>query len=275
MRILFDHGTPAPLAAFLAGHSVTKAKDQGWDTLSNGDLLTVAEEAGFDLLLTTDKNIRYQQNLEGRGIAIVVLGVAQWPVVKKHVSKVVQAVTVATPGSYIEVDIPSITMEAHVQAYSKSPAECSAAEVQDFEALVLAGGEVTAAGLGKRIHSAYKLTFLVVHNCLCGVAALKRPLETHRRKVSNNSGVPLAGQEFPYELGWVFLTPSARGKGLSLGLTGEALSNAGNSGIFATSRADNTPMHKTLEKVGFSVRGKTWQSGRGKHQVKLFVRPAS
>ena len=105
MRILFDHGTPAPLAVFLAGHSVAQAKDQGWDTLSNGELLTAAEEAGFDLFLTTDKNIRNQQNLEGRRIAIVVLSIAQWPVLKKHMSKVVHAVTAATPGSYMEVQV--------------------------------------------------------------------------------------------------------------------------------------------------------------------------
>lgn len=61
MRVLFDHGTPAPLIPFLAGHIVTKAKDCGWDTLNNGDLLNVAEASGFDVLVTTDKNIRYQQ----------------------------------------------------------------------------------------------------------------------------------------------------------------------------------------------------------------------
>ena len=106
MRVLFDHGTPAPLISFLAGHIVTKAKDRGWDTLGNGDLLTVAEEAGFDLLLTADKNIRYQQNLEGRRIALVVLSTPRWPVVKLHVDKIVAAVTAATPGSYFEVEIP-------------------------------------------------------------------------------------------------------------------------------------------------------------------------
>jgi len=58
MRILFDHGTPAPLAAFLKKHSVKKTKDLGWDTLSNGELLNEAEKAGFEILLTTDKNIR-------------------------------------------------------------------------------------------------------------------------------------------------------------------------------------------------------------------------
>lgn len=106
MRVLFDHGTPAPLIRFLTGHIVTKAKDRGWDTLSNGDLLIAAEDAGFDLLLTADKNIRYQQNLEGRRIAVVVLSTPQWPIVKLHVERIGAAVNAAIPGSYVEVEIP-------------------------------------------------------------------------------------------------------------------------------------------------------------------------
>ena len=78
MLILFDHGTPAPLQSFLKEHSVKKTKDLGWNTLSNGDLLKVAEEAAFEVFLTTDKNIRYQQNLAKRIIAIVVLGNSRW-----------------------------------------------------------------------------------------------------------------------------------------------------------------------------------------------------
>jgi len=66
MRILFDHGTPSGIARSLAGHEITQAIDCGWDRISNGELLTQAEAAGFDLLLTTDKNLRYQQNLKGR-----------------------------------------------------------------------------------------------------------------------------------------------------------------------------------------------------------------
>ena len=69
MLILFDHSTSAPLAPYLKGHTVTKAKDRGWDRLSNGDLLAEAEKAGFDLLLTADNNMRYEQNLTGRTIA--------------------------------------------------------------------------------------------------------------------------------------------------------------------------------------------------------------
>jgi len=106
MLILFDHGTPAPLRPFLEGHTVRLAKAQGWDRLTNGDLLDAAEKAGFDMLLTPDKNMRYQQNLAGRKIAILVLGNAQWPILRLHVKRVVAAVNAAETGSYLEVDIP-------------------------------------------------------------------------------------------------------------------------------------------------------------------------
>ena len=63
-------------------------------------------DAGFDVLLTTDKNIRYQQNLVGRKIAIVVLGSPQLPILRLHIQRVVAAVNSATPGSYVLVEIP-------------------------------------------------------------------------------------------------------------------------------------------------------------------------
>jgi hypothetical protein len=107
MLILFDHVTPAGLARFLPGHAVTRAKDRRWDTLTNGDLLAEAERAGFDVLLTGDKNMRYQQNLRGRRIAIVVLSSPQWPVVRLHFGIIAAAVNAATPGSYTEVNFPA------------------------------------------------------------------------------------------------------------------------------------------------------------------------
>jgi len=105
MRILFDHGTPSGIARRLVGHTVTEARELGWDRISNGDLLDAAEAAGFDVLLTTDKNIRYQQNLTGRKMSIVVLGNSQWPVVRLHLD-IIAATVNAAPGSYAEVDIP-------------------------------------------------------------------------------------------------------------------------------------------------------------------------
>lgn len=79
MRILFDNGTPNPIARSLAGHEVAFARRIGWHQLKNGELLRKAEDAGYQLLLTSDKNMRHQQNLAGRKIAIVVLGNQQWP----------------------------------------------------------------------------------------------------------------------------------------------------------------------------------------------------
>ena len=106
MRILFDQATPVPIRPFLKGHTVRTAAQEGWDRLSNGELLNVAAAAGFDVLLTTDKNMRYQQNLAGRKIAVVVLGLQQWPSLQPHVHLVVKAVNAAVPGSYTEIDLP-------------------------------------------------------------------------------------------------------------------------------------------------------------------------
>ena len=69
-------------------------------------MLIAAEQAGFDVFLTTDKNMRYQQNMEGRRVAIVVLSRQQWPQLRPHVQQIVEAVNAAAPGSFAEVEIP-------------------------------------------------------------------------------------------------------------------------------------------------------------------------
>jgi hypothetical protein len=107
MLILFDQATPVPLRQYLKGHVVRTAAQQGWDRLRNGDLLSVAEEAGFDMLLTTDKNMRYQQSLSGRKIAVLILGRQQWEQIRPHVQLIVDAVMGAAPSSFTEVEIPS------------------------------------------------------------------------------------------------------------------------------------------------------------------------
>jgi FixJ family two-component response regulator len=107
MRILFDHGTPRGIARALADHTVMTAYAQGWDRLNNGALLRAAEAVAVDVLLTTDQGIRYQQNLAGRQIAVVVLtGTTKWTRVRLHLDRIAVAVNAATPGSYTEVAIP-------------------------------------------------------------------------------------------------------------------------------------------------------------------------
>jgi hypothetical protein len=106
MLILFDHSTPAPLRDALKAHIVVEAVERGWEKLGNGALLDAAEAAAFDVFVTADKNMRYQQNLINRKIAIVVLGNAQWPVLRRHVERVVEVVNAVRPGGYVEVEIP-------------------------------------------------------------------------------------------------------------------------------------------------------------------------
>ena len=106
MKVLFDNGTPRPIARSLIGHEVTYARRIGWHELGNGELIQQAEAAGYDVLLSTDKNIWYQQNLAGRTIAIVILRNSQWPLVRLHLDSIAAAVNACTPGSYAEVDIP-------------------------------------------------------------------------------------------------------------------------------------------------------------------------
>ncbi len=107
MLVLFDNGTPRNLARYLIDrHTVTEARARAWSELENGELLAAAEAVGFEVIVTTDRNLRYQQNLAGRTIAVVVLGKGRWTLIKPHVAEVVAAVNAATPGSYAEVEIP-------------------------------------------------------------------------------------------------------------------------------------------------------------------------
>ena len=106
MRVLFDQGTPVPLRQSLSEHNVSTAYELGWATLKNGELLRSAEEQGFEVLVTTDTNLRYQQNLSARQIAVVVLSTTSWPRIRVVVDHVASAVNAASVGSYVEVSVP-------------------------------------------------------------------------------------------------------------------------------------------------------------------------
>lgn len=102
MRILFDQGTPVPLRGALASHEVITAFEMGWARLENGDLLQAAETQ-FDAFITTDRNLRYQQNLTGRRLAILVLPTTNWLEIRHHAAEVVAAVQAMRPGDYREL----------------------------------------------------------------------------------------------------------------------------------------------------------------------------
>jgi len=103
MRILFDQGTPVPLRNQLPGHAISTAHEEGWSTLSNGDLLAQAEAGAFELLITTDRQLRYQQNLTGRQLAIIVLPTTSWPDIRKQTKQIAEAINKLTPGEYLEL----------------------------------------------------------------------------------------------------------------------------------------------------------------------------
>ena len=106
MLILLDNNAPRGLVRALVGHNVVEARERGWATLKNGDLLQAAEQSGFELFLTADKNIRYQQNLVGRKIAMVVLSQLRWRLVRLQIPEIAVAVDAARDGTFTEVDIP-------------------------------------------------------------------------------------------------------------------------------------------------------------------------
>ena len=106
MRILFDQGTPVPLRQSLTAHEVSTAYELGWSKVSNGDLIRLAEQEGFELLITTDTNLRYQQNLKQRSIAILVLSTTSWPRIREATDRIQTVIEAVEPGGYLEFTIP-------------------------------------------------------------------------------------------------------------------------------------------------------------------------
>ena len=90
----------------LFGHDVEEAREHGWDALSNGDLLDRAEEAGYEVLITTDQDIRHQQNMSNRRVAVVVLMNTAWPRISRRAEAIRNAIEEIRPGEVKEVPIP-------------------------------------------------------------------------------------------------------------------------------------------------------------------------
>jgi len=105
LRILFDQGTPAPLRRHLHPNTVDTTAELNWSTVTNGELLKLAEENGYEVFVTTDQNLRYQQNLQDRKIGIVVWKSTSWPRIQQKIPKVVLAISAAHGGGYEEVTI--------------------------------------------------------------------------------------------------------------------------------------------------------------------------
>ena len=106
MKILLDESTPQKLRLLIEGsHEVVTTWFQGWSGLKNGALLSAAEEAAFDLFITADQELGYQQNMTGRKIAVLVLSTNNWGVVKANMPEITTAINAAKSGSFTFLDI--------------------------------------------------------------------------------------------------------------------------------------------------------------------------
>lgn len=105
-RVLLDHSVPRRIVSFLSAHSVERAYERGWHTLKNGELLAAVETGGFDVFVTADQNLRFQQNLTRNRLAIVVMGTNIWPVIAADPAPIAHAVARARPGTVTVVPYP-------------------------------------------------------------------------------------------------------------------------------------------------------------------------
>jgi len=153
----------------------------------------------------------------------------------------------------------------------KSPSECSSDEIDFFLDLVLQGEEVAAAGLRNRIMNAYRLIF-VCGETLLGVGALKFPIAGYRDRVFRKSGLSIENLGTILELGWIYTAAEARGQGVGRLIMEKALEELRGRRCFATTRADNAPMHHLLPEYGFEKQGKNYKSDSGDYELCLFIR---
>ena len=154
------------------------------------------------------------------------------------------------------------------------PNEFRSEDIDDFVALVTAGGEVSANGLRNRVMQSPQIAFVREGECLLGVAGLKTPRESYRTRIALASKTAITEKDFPFELGWAFILPSAQGRRLSFPLCRSLITAANGGGIFSTSRITKDRMHHTLEKLGFSRTGTEWASKENDGDLALFLRPA-
>jgi GNAT superfamily N-acetyltransferase len=154
-----------------------------------------------------------------------------------------------------------------------APTDFTKEELAEFCKLVRKGGEVGGNALATNIKNAKALVLGKCAESVQGTAALKSPQARYRKRIGDKAGVDLGQATFPYELGYVFLTPKMQGKGLSHRLVAMALKHADGAGVFATTRTDNNAMLATLAKAGFKLTGNDY-CGRDTRNLRILVRLA-
>lgn len=164
-----------------------------------------------------------------------------------------------------------ITFTAH------QPQTLSATERHEFCELVRDGGEIPGKTLKANVKNSRILVRLINGDKVCGASALKRPRDSYRRTIAKKTGFALYETDFPFELGYIYIHPSLRGRGHTNGLLKETLDHNDGLGVWATVRVDNAPMRAALARVGFEAAGKSYagaaRNGQAPPRLDLLVRP--
>jgi hypothetical protein len=105
MKVLLDECTPRVVKKRLPMHDISTVQEMGWAGIKNGELLKLTETR-FEVFITTDKNLRYQQNLTGRTFAVLVLPSNQVPVVERMMSAIESALQIIKASDYVEIPLP-------------------------------------------------------------------------------------------------------------------------------------------------------------------------
>ena len=159
-----------------------------------------------------------------------------------------------------------------ISVVAKAPSACTDEEVSAFKELVLAGGEVNAGTLPELMSRSLALAFARKANSLVAVAAIKRPNVGYRAGVFTKSKGKQDPARFEFELGWVYVSPSARGNGAASALVSALVPALNAAPAYATSRVDNERMHATLKRFGFVAAGVPYPSKINEPEIQLFLR---
>jgi hypothetical protein len=162
-------------------------------------------------------------------------------------------------------------MEPDIEIVARVPGALTAAELTRFLELVVEGGEVGGAAVATNIANARILVMLMQGGTMRGVAALKRPQDSYRKKIAKQTGVDLSQRVYPFELGYIYIQPVLQGRGLSHRLVASTLQHDDAHSVFATVRTDNEPMRATFAKAGFVAAGVAYPGAEGR-KIGLLLR---
>ena len=155
----------------------------------------------------------------------------------------------------------------------KKPSKCSKSELDSFDALVRKGGEVTGEGLRDRIKKAKWLVFLFESDkTLAGVAALKEPTVSYKKKVFKKAGSQEDPDEYTFEAGWIYVEKQFQGRKYSRPLLEAVLKLAGEKQVYATTRENNERMQRTNLHYGLKQSGHSYASEEGNYNLILYTR---